>query len=388
METLNKEGLFFFEELLNLKGLNQGIKNDNEIDLERVRQKMKSESTRLLERIRSLEMDLAANKSFSICISAYYKEAGRLLELAEKLLKSSGDRSALLQSAKDHLMNFCKILEKDYGKVICGEVIVPVPLKMDVLNHIARQFEPMRTNLPQDHIGGLVIEKIVNFVEGKDLNFEITRRSLHYKLEFTRRLADWDWSKQEIHYAAGERFLIYINFNSKEFMDMLIGRIGEQITMQNDPNKKLLMLMDYHRAFNQLHRKPGLVLNPGYHSLDWFINNWFENEIDYVQHCAALNSTDAKGSVSPAPGVGMEKLQCNMSADQLAIYLRLIDEEHLVAARSLNQVYQTIVPFLSTKHRTSLSPSSVRVKSYHPEDPDKQKVINALERMAERVRGY
>ena len=388
MEALNKEGLFFFEELLNLKAINQGIKNDNEIDLEKVRQKMKLEITGLLEKVRSLEVDLLENKGFSICISAYYKEAGRLLELAEKLLKSSGDRTALLEPAMDHMANFCKILEKDYGKVISGEVTVPAPLKMVVLNHIAKQFELIRTNLPQDHIGGLVIDRIVNFVEEKGLNFEITRRSLHYKLEFTRRLADWDWSKQEIHYTSSEQFLIYINFNSKEFMDMLIRRISEHIIMQKDPYKKLILLRDYHKAFNQLHRKPGLILNPGYHSLDWFINNWFENEIDYVQQCVTLNSTDAKDSGSHALGVGMEKLQCNMSADQLAIYLRLMDEEHLVAARSLSQVYQTIVPFLSTKHRTNLSPSSVRVKSYHPEDPDKQKVISALESMVERVRGY
>lgn len=384
MEALNKEGLFFFEELLNLKG----IKNDNEFDLERVRQKMKFEIARLLKRIRSLEMDMVENKNFSICISAYYKEAGRLLELAEKLLKSSDARTALLEHAIDHMVNFCKILEKDYRKALSGDLTVPAPLKMVVLTHIAKQFELIRTNLTQDQIGGLVIDRIVNFVEEKGLNFEITRRSLHYKLEFTRRLADWDWSKQEIHYTAVEEFLIYINFNSKEFMNMLIGRVSEHIIMQKEPYKKLILLRDYHKAFNQLHRKPGLILNPGYHSLDWFINNWFENELNYIQHCATLNTTDAKASGSNVKGVMMEKLQCNISADQLAIYLRLIDEEHLVSARSLNQVYQTIVPFLSTKHRTDLSPSSVRVKSYHPEGPDKDKVINALKRMVERVREY
>lgn len=388
METLNKEGLFFFEELLNLKPLNQGIKNDNELDLEKVGQKMQLESTRLLEKIRKHEMNSAENKRFSICVSAYYKEAGRLLELAEELLKSSDGQTMLLDLAIDHMVNFCKVLETDYGKVISGDVIVPVPLKTVMLSHIGKQFELIRKNLPQDRLGCLVTDKIVNFIEENDLNFEITRRSLQYKLEFTRRLADWDWSKQGIHYAAAEEFLIYINFNSKEFMDMLIGRIKEQTTLHKDPNKKLLLLMDYHKAYNQLHRKPGLVLNPGYHPLDWFINNWFENEIDYVHHCATWNRNGAKISGSNVQEVGMEKLQCNISADQLAIYLRLIDEEHLVSARSLNQVYQTIVPFLSTKHRTDLSPSSVRVKSYHPEGSDKHKVINALERMVDRVKEY
>src|SRR5690606_40900047 len=103
METLNKEGLFFFEELLNLKPLNQGIKNDNELDLEKVGQKMKLESTRLLEKIRKHEMNSAENKRFSICVSAYYKEAGRLLELAEELLKSSDGQTMLLDLAIDHM---------------------------------------------------------------------------------------------------------------------------------------------------------------------------------------------------------------------------------------------------------------------------------------------
>ncbi len=62
----------------------------------------------------------------------------------------------------------------------------------------------------------------------------------------------------------------------------------------------------------------------------------------------------------------------------MALILRSVDEAGLVQARSLSQVYNEIVPFLSSQYRTDLSPSGVRTKSYHAEERDKAIVIEKL----------
>lgn len=388
MEIDYKKGLLFFERILNSIYITyHGDGKVNQIDVKGINRKMNVARNVLLDHIRELAISGRKNDLITY-LDICYGEFTRLMESAEELSKLADAEPPLHVIFINHLMKLCIKLEMDYGNVISQEVNVPVWLKKIVFRQIAVKFSLIRFNLPREQMGDLLTNRILKFIKVEELDFEITRRSLHYKLEIIRRLEQWDWSQKIPHYSAMEQFLIYINFNSKEFMDILIGRIMQQISMEKDLPKKLFLLMDYHKTFNQLHRKPGLILNPGYHSLDRFVNNWFDNEIEYVQHCISLNNINPQVSSYKVSQVNVGKLLCNMSSDQLAIYLRLIDEEQLVKARSLNQVYQTLVPFLSTKHRINLSPSSVRVKSYHPEEHDKQKVIDVLERMIERVREY
>ena len=70
----------------------------------------------------------------------------------------------------------------------------------------------------------------------------------------------------------------------------------------------------------------------------------------------------------------------------MALILRSVDEAGLVQARSLSQVYNEIVPFLSSQYRTDLSPAGMRTKSYHPEERDKAIVIEKLKIMIEKVK--
>jgi len=77
-----------------------------------------------------------------------------------------------------------------------------------------------------------------------------------------------------------------------------------------------------------------------------------------------------------------------LSGDQLAIVLRAADEVKMVESRSLNMVYNTMIPYIATENRTTLSPSSIRVKSYCPEQKDKNLVIDKLSQMIEKIKDY
>jgi hypothetical protein len=72
----------------------------------------------------------------------------------------------------------------------------------------------------------------------------------------------------------------------------------------------------------------------------------------------------------------------------LALILRAADQSRLILAKSMNAVFKTVVPYIRTEHKESLSPSSVRASSYSPEQIDKDKAINALQKMIDLIKDY
>ncbi|MBW4888949.1 hypothetical protein KXQ82_04455 [Mucilaginibacter sp. HMF5004] len=82
------------------------------------------------------------------------------------------------------------------------------------------------------------------------------------------------------------------------------------------------------------------------------------------------------------------KIICELSIDQMGIILKAADDIKLIVSRSLSQVFKSIVPFLSTSTKDSLSWDSMRSNSYHPEKRDKEIAINALEALIKKIKEY
>lgn len=83
-----------------------------------------------------------------------------------------------------------------------------------------------------------------------------------------------------------------------------------------------------------------------------------------------------------------EKILCNLSTDQVALVLRAADELRILKARSLRNVFKTIVPHLSTPNKEHISPDAMRVNAYKAEDRDKQIAIEQLSQMIKKIKGY
>lgn len=84
----------------------------------------------------------------------------------------------------------------------------------------------------------------------------------------------------------------------------------------------------------------------------------------------------------------MEKITCNLSADQLALILRAMDESRLVGAKSMNAVFRQIIPFIRTERKDNLSYRAVRSKAYSPEDRDRKVAVDLLQKMIEKIQSY
>lgn len=84
----------------------------------------------------------------------------------------------------------------------------------------------------------------------------------------------------------------------------------------------------------------------------------------------------------------MNKVLCKLSTDQTALILRASDELKILISISMNHLFKTIVPFLSTPNKADLSYNAMRSKAYAAEERDKEIAIETLERMIKQIKEY
>ncbi len=240
----------------------------------------------------------------------------------------------------------------------------------------------------------IVLTRLYHFVNTNCLQYEVTFRDIFYKRALIRGLEDIDWSKEETEaYSPLDELLIYLNYNSKAYMNLLTHDLAAQINSYDTSIEKMEWLYYYYKAFNQLHRKPGMILNPNYHNLETILGNWFTQEILYLEKKLHLSVVPLQSKKEIPVNKQLtpkekQKVLCMLSTDQIGLILRASDELRVLVAKSMSQVFKTIVPHLSTPYKENLSYDGMRSKSYVAEERDKQIAIETLERIIKKIKEY
>ncbi|WP_185213153.1 hypothetical protein [Sphingobacterium mizutaii] len=389
MKKLNLKGMNYFEGLLDRTSIGEHPPAEASAEQGDLVAEIAARTDRFLAKIRRSALDRPLDEGFSRNINALYARASALMDRAAS--ERSTGRAGTGDIAAEVLGSMGSILENlesAYPGILGPELALGKGSRLRKLPELRERFLQLREDIPEGEIGEAFAKKVMDFTQvDRKPSFPLTRRSVTYMEELLRRLGDWDPLHQSGHFTALESFLVYVNFNSKRCMDLILSRIRSRLGEEcRGAKETLLALLDIQRDFAQLHRKEDLWLNPGYLSVGSFVESFLESEINFCS--GAIRAVGEDGIPNGFRKRNVNKLTCNLSADQIAIILRLLDEERVVDARSLSQVYSTIVPFLSTPDRTSLSPGSLRSKSYHPEERDLSKVIGTLQGLLERAGRY
>ncbi|KFF13754.1 hypothetical protein [Flavobacterium hydatis] len=114
-----------------------------------------------------------------------------------------------------------------------------------------------------------------------------------------------------------------------------------------------------------------------------FVESRFANYLS-----APFQITEGRTARPLAANYPSGKVLCKLSTDQTALILRASDELKILMSKSMNHLFKTIVPFLSTPNRTDLSYDSMRSKAYVAEERDKEIAIDTLERMIKQIKEY
>lgn len=217
-----------------------------------------------------------------------------------------------------------------------------------------------------------------------------TFREMFYLKDLCLELEFLEYSDEATLYTTLDEVLIRMNFNSKTYIYNLTQRIAAHINSVEQPSERMERLLFDLKSFKQLHKKPGTIFLTQNAVLHKQVDNWFSQEIFYLEKRIHYAIVPLKGGEQKAAPRDKEKdkLLSILSVDQMALILRAADDLRIVMARSLNSVFKNIVPFLSTPYQENISYDSMRSKSYSAESRDKEIVTETLQQMIKKINEY
>lgn len=298
----------------------------------------------------------------------------------------------LIQACLEELLSF---IEARYFDHLSLEEQAPATYLITISTELKRRLDALAKKLshrPHNPAADLVLGRLNHFISTTFYESKVTYRMAFYKKTLLKGLEDLKWEPQDPgEFTELDKLLIYLNFNSKTYINLFTHSLIDKVRKYESSYEKLEILLFYYKAFKQIHPKRNTILNPQYYPLQTIINNWFGQEIYYLKEILHLPLTPLQNR-GEMPGNKQQSLKvkhkilCNLSTDQMALILRAADEAKILISRSMNEVFKTIVPHLSTPHKQDLSYNAVRSKIYNIENRDKEIAVETLERIITKIK--
>ncbi|SHN13859.1 hypothetical protein [Flavobacterium xinjiangense] len=299
-----------------------------------------------------------------------------------------------LISCFDELLSFIETRFSDYLSL---DLRVPATYLLISKKKLKQKIDKLKNSststINNQKVTVILFDSLYSFVNSKR-NEKVTFRQVLYRKQLIKELELLKVKQNEDQAnAALDEILIYMNFNSRKYINYFTKCVADKINCCESAAGKMENLLFYFKEFNQIHSKDGVILNPHHQDLKTVLSDWFKHEMMYLEKklhfsVVPLLTIDKKQNQTAVIDITKDKVLCKLSTDQTALILRASDELKILIAKSMNHVFKTIVPFLSTPHKVDPSYDSMRSKSYVAEERDKKIVIETLERMIKQIKEY
>jgi hypothetical protein len=266
-------------------------------------------------------------------------------------------------------------------------------IKKELVIKIEALHEKFSNNFHLQPAFVIMIQSLVDFLNLSPEVHSFTFKEIRYIKELCKEFDHIVISENTKVFSQIDEMLISWNFNDVRYIQHLTEKLSLLIGSQEKTDDKIESLLYYFKSFKQLHRKQSVVFNSKYANLNDEMCNWFFHEILYLEKKMRLSIQPApepfkSASINTSPETPKHKVMCMLSTDQTGLILRAADESRVLVVKSMNELFKTIVPHLSTPYKADLSYDGMRSKSYVAEDRDKQIAIEALERIIKKIKDY
>ncbi|MCV2484335.1 hypothetical protein OD917_05340 [Flavobacterium sp. SH_e] len=364
----------------------------SEDELAAISEDAAKESKQIQVRIKNEIFALRRKRQIRLLVRKYHSTLIFLLDRMSDSQKSIIFQSALISKCGEAVIGcldgLLSFLEQRYSGYLSLDEKVPITyllvsrkelqLKLNSLQKRKSNSEEMQEAL-----------KVVAQELGEALSLQsrsrVTFRQVLYERTLLNGLAETECLEEGL-FSALDRKLIGLNFNSPAYISLLERRIVSKMEAKENFSEKAILLSLYFKEFSQIYCSDKLFFNAGLQPVKTVLENWFKHELGYLEKQAEL--AIVLNAELSSEERHKYKLECDLSADQIAIILRAADEARIVKSRSMSLVFQRIVPHLSTAFKKDLSYQSVRSKSYNAEENDKNIAILTLEKMIRKIRSY
>lgn len=295
-------------------------------------------------------------------------------------------------STLEELLSFVEIRFATY---LSMDERVPITYLIVSRNELQLKLDKLKRKKWRNEIHQNIMETVISVLcqlIQSNKGCKVTYRQILYQKELFKSIDDFDESEISLNiYTSLDELLIRLNFNAQDYINCLINRIVSNLDTQTNLCDRMSKLLFIFKEFRQLYTNERILFEPSQQNIKSVLHNWFKHEIGYLEREIKLNPSSRIG-VQPKQieaGVTLEnKIECILSTDQMGLILRATDESRILKARSMSQIFKTIVPYLSTPFKKDLSYQSVRSKSYNAEERDKEIAIQTLEKIIKKIKSY
>lgn len=366
-------------------------------DLRKLRESISYEKARVTGAIKHLAFSTANEVEIRFFIKLYHSGLVILLDQAIKNQKMNATFPALQQISDEIVLcvdELILFMERRFANYLGSFERLPATYLSRIKNELNVRLGVIGSKLESrpefKPAADILLRVLGNFLDQEPDEHEFTFHEISYLKELCLEIESLEFfpDKSNFFSVLDER-LIYMNFNDRLYADSLFHRLKKEIESYETTEDRLENLLLHAKVFRQLRRKPGVIFSNKHPSLVKVLLNWFRHEISYQEKKIRMGSTGfEKPSHKTVPAKPKQKVVCALSTDQTGLILRAADELRILVAKSMSEVFKTIVPHLSTPYKEDLSYDGMRSKAYVAEEKDKQKAIDALKRIIRKIEEY
>ena len=372
----------------------------SEPDLLFISETILQESQKIQIQIKNEVFSLRKKRQIRLLIRKYHTTLIFLLDTVidnqNNGLFEAPNQSCVIDTLINTLDELISFVETRYSNYLSLDERVPITYlivsRMELklkLDHLKKRKWSNETHRKGMDIVLAVLYEIVNF----DKNNKTTYRQILYLKELLKKVDGVDASESSSSiYSPFDMLLIRVNFNSMEYINYLISRITDHLEKQLIIVERMSKLLLYFKELSQLYSNDKIMFEPSQQNIKVVLQNWFKHELAYLEKEIELSMEPKTGAdIRQLEDITKEvenKIECVLSTDQMGLILRATDESRILKAKSMTQVFKTIVPHLSTPFKKNLSYQSVRSKSYNAEERDKEIAIQTLEKIIKKIKTY
>ncbi|MGE6356631.1 hypothetical protein ACQKCJ_22395 [Flavobacterium sp. NPDC079362] len=340
---------------------------------------------------------LQKKRQIRLLVRKYHSSLVYLLDKVigyqKKDIVFTGVLAGIMELVINCLYDLLSFVQSRYFNYLSLDEHVPVQYLVISRKEIFLRLETLKNKEEEGALDGHLTEMVFNAISSsiaEKPQHKITYREILYQKELLKYLEVLAAAKdQSTFYSGIDQLLMEMNFNYHPYIGHFTRRIQSQLDLQESLVDKTNQLLVCYKEFSQLLFNEKISFDPTRENIRYVLDNWFRQEITYLERKLVLDAgAQSIHKEDQNMQIGNNKVQCALSTDQMGLILRAGDEARILKAKSLNEVFRTIVPHLSTALKKNLSYNSMRSKSYSAEEKDKQIAIQTLERMIKHIREF
>lgn len=365
-------------------------------DIAMLRNSIDDEKNKLMTSIKSLVFRIDDESKIKTTLKLFYSSLIVLLDQAMKNQIQNSKYPHLKEISEDVIdctNEILSLIEERFENYLDNRKRLPnaylEPVRKELLTRI-NVIEQKLNNYPAcKPAAGITSQVLKKFLNCPPDEHSFTFQEIEYVKELCLEMERIEYSENNKIFSTLDELLIYMNFNSRRYLDHLTQRLTSEISSCEKRDDKMERLLFFFKSFKQLPKKENVIFNPKQPDLKNSVTNWFQEEITYLEKKSDFSTGPTNLRTQNAQvEKPKQKVTCTLSTDQTGLIIRAADELRILLAKSMSEVFKTIVPHLSTPYKKDLSYDGMRSKSYVAEERDKQIAIQTLQRIINKIEEY